>query len=64
MGAVGDATLIAFAYLKWELDFVHHLEGEFSIALWDGKEKRLICVSDHFNTRPLYFYHSNSMFLY
>jgi asparagine synthase (glutamine-hydrolysing) len=62
VGAVGDVTLIAFAYLKWELDFVHHLEGEFSIALWDGKEKRLICVSDHFNTRPLYFYHSNSMF--
>lgn len=60
--AIGDATLIALAYLKWQLDFVHHIEGEFSIALWDGKKKRLICVCDHFNTRPLYYYHSHHLF--
>jgi asparagine synthase (glutamine-hydrolysing) len=62
VSAVGDATLIALAYLKWQLEFVHYIEGEFSIALWDGKEERLICISDHFNTRPLYFYHSNNLF--
>ncbi len=54
--SVGDGEFILSAYVKWQLEFVHHLLGEYSFALWDGKLQRLICVTDHFNARPLYYY--------
>lgn len=58
----GDAELILLAYLKWKLDFVKHLIGEFSIVLWDAKNKQLVCATDHFNSRPLYYYWDHKMF--
>ena len=58
---IGDAELILLAYLKWNLDFVNHLIGEFSIVLWDAKHQQLVCVTDHFNSRPLYYYWDNKM---
>jgi len=38
------SVIIAVAYKEWGIDFIKHLEGEFSCAIWDDKEKRLILI--------------------
>jgi asparagine synthase (glutamine-hydrolysing) len=51
-----DAELIVSAYLTWDVDFLSHLEGEFSLILWDASLSRFVVAVDHFNTRPLYYF--------
>ena len=53
---IGDSQFIVLAYLKWRLAFVDYLVGEYSLVLWDAQQEQLLCVTDHFNARPLYYY--------
>lgn len=57
----GDAELIMLSYLKWDLALIDYLVGEFSIILWDAKKSRLICITDHVNSRPIYYYAHDKM---
>lgn len=50
-----DAELVPAAYLEWGLDFVHHFEGMFAIALWDDKTKKLILARDPMGKKPCYY---------
>jgi len=49
-------VIIAVAYKEWGIDFIKHLEGEFSCAIWDDKEKRLILIRDPYGHKPLHYY--------
>src|ERR1043166_5547902 len=51
-----DVELILRAYQAWEEDCVEHLIGDFSFAIWDGRERRLFCARDHFGVKL--FYHA------
>lgn len=53
---VGDAALIALAYLKWGDDCVNHLLGDFAFGLWDPRRRRLLCGRDPMGVRALYYY--------
>ena len=35
--------------------FVEHLNGQFAIALWDGRQQRLVLARDRVGIRPLYY---------
>ena len=50
-----DCQLILHAYHVWGEDFVDHLLGDFALAIWDGRTRRLFCARDHFGIKPLYF---------
>jgi asparagine synthase (glutamine-hydrolysing) len=52
--AHSDAALALLAYRAWGADCVAHLHGDFSFALWDGREQRLFCARDRFGVRPLF----------
>ncbi len=54
-----DSEVIIAAYIKWGLEFVHHLRGMFAIALMDGDT--LYLFRDRLGKKPLYFM-SNSTF--
>jgi asparagine synthase (glutamine-hydrolysing) len=50
-----DTEVIVHAYEQFGLDFVHHLNGMFAIALHDRKKQKLILARDHLGIKPLYY---------
>jgi asparagine synthase (glutamine-hydrolysing) len=56
LAGMADSALILPAYRKWGDDFVRHLLGDFTIALWDGAQSKLLLARDHMGQRPLFFH--------
>ncbi|MCZ6862922.1 MAG: asparagine synthase-related protein [Alphaproteobacteria bacterium] len=50
-----DVEIIIQAYRRWGEDFVSLLIGDFALALWDSKARRLCLARDSFAGRPLFF---------
>ena len=50
-----DLELLALAYERWGPGFPAQILGEFALALWDGREHRLVLARDPFGTRPLFY---------
>ena len=49
------STIIAAAYKKWGLDFMNHLEGEFSCVIWDEAGQKIIMARDLYGHKPLHY---------
>jgi asparagine synthase (glutamine-hydrolysing) len=52
---VTDAALVAAAYNRWGVDCAQRLIGDWSFAIWDGAERRLVLARDYMGNRPLYY---------
>ena len=50
-----DTEVIVHAYEQYGLDFVDHLNGQFAIALWDSRHRRLVLARDRVGIRPLLY---------
>jgi asparagine synthase (glutamine-hydrolysing) len=50
-----DTEVIVHLYDEYGLNFVDHLNGQFAIALWDGRQQRLILARDRTGILPLYY---------
>jgi asparagine synthase (glutamine-hydrolysing) len=59
-----DSETILHLYEERGLDFVHQLEGDYAIALWDARLERLVLVRDRIGVKPLYFYQRDGRFLF
>ncbi|MFF5125801.1 asparagine synthase (glutamine-hydrolyzing) [Streptomyces syringium] len=51
-----DTEVALRAYLEWGEDFVHRLNGMYSLAIWDTARDELLLVRDRLGVKPLYYY--------
>ncbi len=59
-----DTEVFLAAYLKWDIDFVNHLNGMFAFGLWDKKERRFILGRDRIGIKPLYYSEINNTIVF
>lgn len=56
----GDTETIVHLYEEKGKDFVHYLEGMFSLAIYDIQKKEVILARDRYGIKPLYFHQDNN----
>ena len=59
-----DSETILHLYEERGLDFIHDIEGDYAIAIWDAHEEQLVLVRDRIGVKPLYFYHRDGRFVF
>lgn len=59
-----DSETILHLYEERGLDFVHDIEGDYGIAIWDAPREQLTLVRDRIGVKPLYFYHKDGRFIF
>src|ERR687892_311076 len=59
-----DSETILHLYEERGLDFIHEIEGDYGIAIWDATKERLVLVRDRIGVKPLYFYHRDGRFIF
>ena len=50
-----DAHVVMAAYVKWGIDFLPRLVGDFALSLWDPLSNSLVLAVDIIGPRSLYF---------
>jgi asparagine synthase (glutamine-hydrolysing) len=53
--AATDLDMVLAAYKEWGAASFSDLIGDWSIALWDARERKLILARDCFGVRPLFY---------
>jgi asparagine synthase (glutamine-hydrolysing) len=55
-GTQTDVVIAMAAYLKFGMDFLPRLIGDFALALWDAHTRTLLLARDAVGPRPLYYH--------
>jgi asparagine synthase (glutamine-hydrolysing) len=64
LGQTPDVELILRAYLKWGEACLDHVIGDFSFAIWDGRQRKLFCARDHFGVKLFYYARTSSCLVF
>jgi asparagine synthase (glutamine-hydrolysing) len=59
-----DSETIIHLYEESGLNFVHEIEGDYAIALWDSLNERLVLVRDRIGVKPLYYFFKEGRFIF
>ncbi len=59
-----DGEVILNLYEENGLDFLTHIRGMFSLALWDNSRRRLILARDRMGEKPLYLFETDGQLLF
>ena len=56
--------LLMAACRRWGAACPRHLNGDFTFAVWEKEQKRLLLFRDHLGVRPLYYSQNRSSFAF
>lgn len=59
-----DTELLLYSYIKYGVKCLEQLNGDFSFAVYDKKNKQLFIARDRFGIKPLVFYRNGSTFIF
>ncbi|MCX6274290.1 MAG: asparagine synthase (glutamine-hydrolyzing) [Bacteroidetes bacterium] len=59
-----DTEVLLYLYDKLGIDFVKLLRGDYSIAIYDARERKIFLIRDHAGIKPLYYYSDPSAFIF
>ncbi len=59
-----DAELALLAYSCWQEGGLDEILGDFALAIWDQRQRRLFCARDLVGTKPFYYYKSQNSFFF
>lgn len=59
-----DTEVIVHLYEEFGPDFIHKLNGQFSIAIWDKNKEELFLARDRVGIRPLYYTEREETFIF
>jgi asparagine synthase (glutamine-hydrolysing) len=59
-----DTEVVLHGYLEWGEGLVDRLIGMYALAIWDGRDERLLLVRDRLGIKPLYYYPTASGLLF
>src|SRR5216683_2053979 len=59
-----DSETILHLYEERGPDFVHEIEGDYAIAIWDADREQLVLARDRAGVKPLYFHQQNGRFIF
>jgi len=59
-----DTEVVVHAYEEWGEECVHHLDGMFALAIWDGGQRTLLLARDRMGEKPLYYHAGPNAFVF
>lgn len=59
-----DPEFILHLYEEYGSNFVHKLNGSFSLIIWNEKSQKLLIASDRYGSRPVYYTNRNGYLLF
>lgn len=59
-----DTEILLKAYVHFGYEVPKYLNGIFSFAIWDNKQKELFIARDHFGIKPFYYTFKNNNFIF
>ena len=59
---VGDTEVVLKSYQEWGYDCLKKFEGDFALAIWENRNKKLFLARDRFGVKPLYFSNNKNFF--
>jgi asparagine synthase (glutamine-hydrolysing) len=51
----GDTEVLLHAWAEWEEGALERVNGMFAFAIWHAERRELVCASDPFGEKPLYW---------
>jgi asparagine synthase (glutamine-hydrolysing) len=58
------ATIMLAGYQRWGLGVLNRVAGDFTWALWDGQDRRLMLARDAFGNHPLHYWQEGDRLLF
>lgn len=59
-----DSEVVLRSYECWGLECLSRLNGMFAMAIWDGRQQRLLLARDRYGIKPLYYHYNGTRLMF